>query len=53
MITRILNYIIEKITKSSNRIKTYEFDKDGIVPRFNSIGGKNGQSKKIKNRKNN
>lgn len=51
MIIRILNCIIEKITKTSNRIKTYEFDKDGIVPPFNNIGGKNGR-KKIKNRKN-
>lgn len=53
MIVQILNYIIDKITKTSNRIKTYEFDKDGIVPPFNNIGGKNEQSKKIKNRKNN
>jgi hypothetical protein len=52
MIHKIINRVIDTVTKkTSDYLKNYHTDKDGIVPKINNIGGKNGR-KEIKSRKN-
>ena len=51
-IKRIFNHIVTKLYNPLDHIKNYECDKDGLVPKFNNKGGKNGQRKKIKSWKN-
>ena len=47
-IKQIFNHIVTKLYNPLDHIKNYECDKDGLVPKFNNKGGKNGQRKKIK-----
>ena len=51
-IKQIFNHIVTKLYNPLDHIKNYECDKDGLVPKFNNKGGKNGQRKKIKSWKN-
>lgn len=53
MVHKLINRVIDTVTKkTSDYLKNYHTDKDGVVPRINNIiGGKNGR-KKIKSRKN-
>ena len=51
-IKQIFNHIVTKLYNPLDYIKNYECDKDGLVPKFNNKGGKNGQRKKIKSWKN-
>ena len=51
-IKHIFNHIVTKLYNPLDYIKNYECDKDGLVPKFNNKGGKNGQRKKIKSWKN-
>lgn len=51
-IKQIFNHIVTKLYNPLDHIKNYECDKNGLVPKFNNKGGKNGQRKKIKSWKN-
>ena len=53
LIMNIIKHIILRITKSDSQLQNYECDKDGLVPKFGNIGGKNERTKKeIESRKN-
>ena len=51
-IKQIFNRIVTKLFNPLDHIKNYEYDKDGLIPKFNNKGKKNGQRKKIKSWKN-
>ena len=44
--------IVTKLFNPLDHIKNYECDKDGLAPKLNNEGGKNGQCKKNKSWKN-